>query len=53
MNYIAHHGIRGQKWGKRNGPPYPLSGGDYSTEEKKHIDKDYTITTKKDDADNV
>ena len=24
-NYLAHHGIKGQKWGKRNGPPYPLS----------------------------
>ena len=22
--YLAHHGIRGQKWGVRNGPPYPL-----------------------------
>lgn len=21
---LAHHGIIGQKWGKRNGPPYPL-----------------------------
>lgn len=31
--YIAHHGILGQKWGKKNGPPYPLSGGDYSREE--------------------
>lgn len=22
--YIAHHGIPGQKWGVRHGPPYPL-----------------------------
>lgn len=22
--YLAHHGIDGQKWGIRNGPPYPL-----------------------------
>lgn len=22
--YLAHHGIAGQKWGVRNGPPYPL-----------------------------
>ena len=22
--YLAHHGVEGQKWGKRNGPPYPL-----------------------------
>ena len=24
-NFLAHHGIKGQRWGKRNGPPYPLS----------------------------
>lgn len=23
-DYISHHGILGQKWGIRNGPPYPL-----------------------------
>lgn len=22
--FIEHHGIKGQKWGVRNGPPYPL-----------------------------
>lgn len=22
--YIAHHGTKGQQWGVRNGPPYPL-----------------------------
>lgn len=39
MSYkvIKHHGILGQKWGKQNGPPYPLKGGDYSPEEKKKI----------------
>lgn len=21
---LVHHGVKGQKWGKRNGPPYPL-----------------------------
>lgn len=31
---LEHHGIRGQKWGVRNGPPYPLGGGDYSGSEK-------------------
>lgn len=25
MDYIAHHGIKGQKWGVKNGPPYPLN----------------------------
>lgn len=24
-DYISHHGVQGQKWGVRNGPPYPLS----------------------------
>lgn len=23
--YLEHHGVIGQKWGKKNGPPYPLS----------------------------
>lgn len=22
--YLAHHGIKGQQWGVRNGPPYPI-----------------------------
>lgn len=24
MDYISHHGVEGQQWGVRNGPPYPL-----------------------------
>ena len=24
-NELYHHGIKGQRWGVRNGPPYPLS----------------------------
>lgn len=32
---LCHHGILGQRWGKRNGPPYPLDAGDHSASERK------------------
>ena len=32
---LYHHGIKGQQWGKRNGPPYPLSAEDHSSREKR------------------
>lgn len=34
---IAHHGIKGQQWGKRNGPPYPLKPEMHSAAEKKQM----------------
>lgn len=34
-DYLSHHGILKQKWGHRNGPPYPLSKSAYSAAEKK------------------
>lgn len=32
---LQHHGILGQKWGRKNGPPYPLGASDHSAAEKK------------------
>ena len=36
---LAHHGIIGQKWGVKNGPPYPLAQ-DVSTGKRIKIQKD-------------
>ena len=33
--YLIHHGVKGQKWGEKNGPPYPLDASDHSASEKK------------------
>lgn len=34
---LYHHGILKQKCGVRNGPPYPLRGGDYTSAQRKAI----------------
>lgn len=40
MDYLGyrelyHHGIKGQEWGDRNGPPYPLDYEAHTAEQKK------------------
>ena len=34
-DWLAHHGIKGMKWDKRNGPPYPLSDAQRSSTENR------------------
>lgn len=46
-NYLAHHGIKGQKWGQLNGPPYPLDAEDHSAREKKEGKSGWTKSAKK------
>lgn len=39
-NYLAHHGILGQKHGVKNGPPYPLSRNkNYKSIRKKYAER--------------
>lgn len=48
--YFEHHGILGMKWGKRNGPPYPL---DYSKLSEEERAKDKERVRKEGDIDSV
>lgn len=49
--YFYHHGIEGQKWGKRHGPPYPLQRDSkgrvkrkYSLKDAEDLKKTYNIS---------
>ena len=42
-NYVKHHGIKGQKWGVRNGPPYPIEDTVLKAGTKvEHVSRYYT-----------
>lgn len=34
-DYLKHHGIKGQKWGQKEGPPYPLTDAQRSAKENR------------------
>lgn len=54
-NELYHHGVSGQKWGVRNGPPYPLKytqRARSAAKTKKHVD-DIINSMSKDDRDKV
>lgn len=36
---LYHHGIHGMRWGRKNGPPYPLDYESHSSEEKRQNTK--------------
>lgn len=39
---LMHHGVDGQKWGVKNGPPYPLERGHKTSGKRKYrTDKGY------------
>lgn len=48
-NEIYHHGVSGMKWGKHNGPPYPLDAqGKAALKQQKRKFKDLSYNEKED-----
>jgi hypothetical protein len=45
-NELYHHGIKGQKWGDKNGPPYSLGASSHSSSERKEGTKGWTKKAK-------
>lgn len=45
-DYLEHHGVKGQKWGVQNGPPYPLKYEAHSASEKKYIGSNQKTTNR-------
>ena len=37
ITYLQHHGILGMHWGKKNGPPYPLSDNQVAKMKKQSV----------------
>ena len=33
--HLYHHGVLGQQWGVKNGPPYPLDASSHNASERK------------------
>lgn len=51
IDVLCHHGVKGQKWGVRNGPPYPLKNKKNKANKKEATKTSKTTkTTKKDEA---
>ena len=46
-NELYHHGIKGQKWGDKNGPPYPLGASNHSSTEKKQGSRGWSKEAKR------
>ena len=38
MSELYHHGIKGQKWGAKNGPPYPLNSKQLNSYNRTHAE---------------